>query len=96
MISMLREKKGFVVIYPEYLDAGLTRTEGRKLRKELCIQNPTLEQIVQALKKLKIEHEVEKEKHYPYDAYLKRGRVLVKKIGSKLETLTKIAKAMRS
>ncbi|MEM3493434.1 MAG: signal recognition particle subunit SRP19/SEC65 family protein [Thermoplasmata archaeon] len=93
---MLREKKGFVVVYPEYLDASLSRTDGRKLRKELCIQNPSLEQIIQALKKLKIEHEVEKEKHYPSDAYAKRGRVLVKKTGSKLEILTRIAKALRS
>lgn len=96
MISMLREKKGFLVIYPEYLDASLSRNEGRKLKKELCIQNPTVDNIVYALKKLKIEYEVENTKHYPADAYRKRGRVLVKKTGSKIETLLKIAKVLRS
>ncbi|MCX8174396.1 MAG: signal recognition particle subunit SRP19/SEC65 family protein [Thermoplasmata archaeon] len=93
---MLREKKGFLVVYPEYIDAGLSRNEGRKLKRELCIQNPTVDNIAHALKKLKIEHEVEKDKHYPSDAYRKRGRVLVKKTGSKLEILVKIAKVLRS
>ncbi|MEM3610829.1 MAG: signal recognition particle subunit SRP19/SEC65 family protein [Thermoplasmata archaeon] len=96
MISMLREKKGFVVIYPEYLDATLSRKEGRKLKKEFCIQNPTLDNLVHALKKLHLDYEIEKDKHYPPDAYRKRGRVLVKKTGSKLETLEKIAKVLRS
>lgn len=96
MIFMLRERKGFVVIYPEYIDASLPRSEGRMLKKDLCLQNPTVDDIVHALKKLKIEYDVEKDKHFPADAYRKRGRVLVKKTGSKREILLKIARTLGS
>lgn len=96
MISMLREKKGFIVVYPEYIDASLSRSEGRMLKKDLCVENPGLDNIVHALKKLKIEYEVESEKHFPGDAFRKRGRVLVKKTGRKKEILMKIANVLRS
>jgi len=96
MISMLREKKGYIVVYPEYFDARLSRSEGRMLRKELCVENPSVERIEHALKKLKIEYEVEREKHFPSDAFRRRGRVLVKKTGRKIEILQKIARALRS
>jgi len=96
MIYMLREKKGFVIVYPEYFDSTLTRSDGRKLQKSLCMPSPTIENLIHAVKKLKLEYEIEREKHYPSQAYRRRGRILVKKNGKKMEMLVAIAKAMRS
>ncbi|MGB9635837.1 MAG: signal recognition particle subunit SRP19/SEC65 family protein [Thermoplasmata archaeon] len=93
---MLQEKKGFLVIYPEYFDVNLSRKMGRKLPKNLCIQNPSVEHLMHAAKKLKLEYELEREKHYPGDAFRRRGRILVKKTQNKLRMLVEIAKVLRS
>jgi len=85
------KKKGMIVIWPEYLDANLTRKMGRKLPKNIAIQNPTIEEIEEAVKELKINYIVEKNKKYPRTWFKGSGRVLIEKKGKKMEIIRKIA-----
>ena len=32
-----------ITLWPEYFDANLTRAQGRRLPKELCVPNPNLD-----------------------------------------------------
>jgi signal recognition particle subunit SRP19 len=65
------------VIWPAYLDAELTRSEGRRVPADLAVPDPTPEEIAKAVQQVGYDAVVEHDKTYPreYDA---RGRVLVK------------------
>ncbi|CCW71855.1 unnamed protein product [Phytomonas sp. Hart1] len=46
------EMKAMQTIYPQYLDAGLTPKEGRRLTKAQAVVNPSVEEIATALHEL--------------------------------------------
>lgn len=39
----------FVCIYPQYINSKKTRQEGRKIKKENCVENPTYQEIKDVL-----------------------------------------------
>ncbi len=80
-----------IIIYPQYFDKNLTLSEGRKIPKHLAIKEPSLNDIIKALKKLKLQYTSEKNKSYPKRWYEKSGRVLVENKKNKRETLKEIA-----
>ncbi len=93
---MSRDYRGKkIVIYPEYLDSRLSRSEGRRINKELAIPNPRIDEIVKAAEKLGLNPIVEADASYPRNWWEHRGRVIVDKIGSKLNTLKEIAKILK-
>ncbi len=65
------------VIWPAYLDAEKSRSEGRRIPEELAVPEPTVDEIAQAVQQVGYDAVIERDKTYPreYDA---RGRVLVK------------------
>ena len=65
-----------VVIFPAYLDAGLTQEQGRKVAKALAVVQPTVVELRDSAAHLGFEAEVES-KMYPKDL-LRRGRVRVR------------------
>jgi signal recognition particle subunit SRP19 len=65
------------VIWPAYLDAELTRDEGRRVSRDLAVENPTVDEIAQAVQQVGDDAVSEREKTYPRE-YEARGRVLVK------------------
>lgn len=65
------------VIWPAYLDAGLTREEGRRVSMELAVDEPTVDEIAQAVQQVGYDAVIERTKTYPRE-YEARGRVLVK------------------
>jgi len=65
------------VIWPAYLDAALTREEGRRVSKELAVTEPTVDEIAQAVQQVGYDAVIERAKTYPRE-YEARGRVLVK------------------
>lgn len=80
-----------ITIYPQYFDKNLTLSEGRKVPKNLAVREPSLNEIAKALKKLKLQHTLEKNKSYPKKWYEKTGRIIVENKKSKRETLKEIA-----
>lgn len=93
---MSREYKGQrIVIYPSYFDTNLSRREGRRVPLSLSVPNPSLDDLVKVCERLGLNPAVEHNKAHPRQPLL-RGRVIVDKRGSKLETLYHIARTLRS
>ncbi|WP_440059874.1 signal recognition particle protein Srp19 [Thermogladius sp. 4427co] len=93
--DFIKEK---IVIYPIYIDCSYTRRLGRRLPRNLCVSNPTIEEITEAAKKLGLNPEVEPGKRYPR-MWRRMGRVIVDKKAPKTKILRMIAqeiKKMRS
>lgn len=65
------------VIWPAYFDADLTRSEGRRVSKEMAVSNPSVDEIAQAVQQVGYDAVVERDKTYSRE-YQPRGRVLVK------------------
>lgn len=87
------EEKAWV-LWPEYFDMNLARSEGRKVKKSLAVASPTTEMISKACQSLGLEHTVEADKAYPGTWYQKRGRVLVDKALPKSLLLLKVGERL--
>ncbi len=65
------------VIWPAYLDAGLSRSEGRRVSRALAVSEPTVDEIARAVQQVGYDAVIERDATYPRE-YESRGRVLVK------------------
>ncbi len=65
------------VLWPAYFDAALTRSEGRRVPKELAVEEPTVDEIAEAVQQVGYDAVIERDKTYSRE-YEERGRVLVK------------------
>lgn len=89
--------KGYI-IWPSYLNKNLSKKEGRKLPKNLSLDDPKFEEIKNALESIGINHKIEKNARYPKEQgkeYRKIGRFIVEEKFSKNEILKKISKEIR-
>jgi signal recognition particle subunit SRP19 len=68
------------VIWPAYLDEELSRSEGRRVSRSLAVEDPTVEEIAQAVQQVGYDALIERDKTYPQE-YEPRGRVLVQGAG---------------
>lgn len=84
-----------VVVWPQYINSKLTINEGRKIPKESAVPDPSVNEIAKALKKLKYDFEIEKDKSYPGKWFEKSGRVLVDSEENKITLLKEIASKMK-
>jgi len=66
------------VIWPVYVDAGKTRSEGRRVARELAIEEPTVDEIAKAVQQVGYDAVVERDVAYSREHWRERGRVLVK------------------
>jgi len=64
-----------IIIYPVYINSKASLADGRRIATEQCVENPTLQEIMEVLKHLGYNPLLE-DKIYPRDA-LARGRVRV-------------------
>ena len=84
------------IIWPVYLDSTHTRSQGRKLSKEESISEPKIREISSALKKLRMEFDIDRSKSYPGSWWEKSGRIVVEQEGkTKLELLRAIASQIK-
>ena len=65
------------VIWPAYLDATKSRAEGRRVPLDEAIDDPTVDEIAEAVQQVGYDAVIERDKTYPRE-YEPRGRVLVK------------------
>ena len=80
-----------ITIWPQYLNKNLTLSEGRKISKEIAVEDPTINDIERALKRLGLNHSLEKNQAYPGKWYEKSGRALVEWDKTKLELLREVS-----
>eukprot|EP01012_Entosiphon_sulcatum_P036963 TRINITY_DN47240_c0_g1_i1.p1 TRINITY_DN47240_c0_g1~~TRINITY_DN47240_c0_g1_i1.p1 ORF type:complete len:174 (-),score=26.18 TRINITY_DN47240_c0_g1_i1:14-514(-) len=75
----IREKIApFQTVYPVYMNSAKTQQEGRRLPKELCVENPTAVEIYQCAAKLGFQAALEPDKGYSRDPFTQRGRVRIR------------------
>ena len=67
------------VIWPAYLDAGLARSAGRRVPRDLAVSDPTVEEIAAAVQQIGYDASIERDATYPRE-YRSRGRVLVRDV----------------
>ncbi len=84
-----------ITVWPEYFELGRSRSEGRRLPKNLCVKTPQLDIIAKSALILDLEYEVLENKAYPANWTEKRGCVRIErgKI-SKTELLFKIGEIL--
>lgn len=80
-----------ITIWPQYLNKNLSLKEGRKISKEDCVKDPSMNEIEKALKRLGLSYNIDKERAYPGKWYEKSGRVLVEYDNTKLELIKEIS-----
>ncbi|WP_396613059.1 signal recognition particle subunit SRP19 [Haloferax sp. S1W] len=64
------------VIYPAYLDASLSRSEGRRVAESAAVEGPTVDEIAKAVQQVGYDAVIERDKRYSRE-FETRGRVLV-------------------
>jgi signal recognition particle subunit SRP19 len=64
------------VIWPAYLDAAKTRAEGRRVPRDQAVEDPTVDEIAEAVQQVGYDAVIERDMTYPRE-YEPRGRVLV-------------------
>lgn len=81
------------VLWPIYFDLKAPR-KGRKLPKNLAVNEPNVEEIYKAAKKLGL-NPIKEEKAYPSRWWRREGRILVDKKESKMEIMRKVAEIIK-
>ncbi|MBS3793692.1 MAG: signal recognition particle subunit SRP19/SEC65 family protein [Candidatus Thorarchaeota archaeon] len=72
----MKERDG-LIIWPEYMDAKLTRAEGRRIAANLCVNDPSANLLRLAAKVIGHEAEVIQGKRYPRHPSEDRGGYIV-------------------
>ncbi|WP_214399525.1 signal recognition particle subunit SRP19/SEC65 family protein [Methanocaldococcus lauensis] len=85
-----------MIIWPSYIDKNKSRREGRRVPKNLAIENPCLRDIERSLKKLGLEPKIYREKRYPRQHWEICGCVEVDYKGNKLKLLKEICKIIKN
>jgi signal recognition particle subunit SRP19 len=66
------------VIWPAYLDAGRSRRDGRRVPTSSAVEEPTVEEIAEAVKQVGYDAVIERDVAYPREPWRESGRVRVK------------------
>lgn len=66
------------VLWPAYFDADYTRSDGRRVPADLAVEDPTVEEIAEAVGQIGYDAVVERESAYPREHYERRGKVVVR------------------
>lgn len=87
-------KKNKIFLWSIYFDANKTRSDGRRVPKNLAVSSPKLEEIQRAAKRLGLQPEVLPAAAHPSSPWQKTGLLILPKTESKRTTLKKIAKEL--
>ena len=89
---MARKKSEILVLWPEYFDSNLSRSQGRRVSSEIAIPDPTCEKIFKASRKMGLYPQIESDKSHPSTWYNGSGRVVIRKTGKKTKIIEAIAR----
>ena len=86
-----------VVIWLDYFNKTLPRNKGRRLQKEKCVFEPSLNELVYASKAAGLEIKESDDKvRYPKRPYVRSGYVILPKNMAKTKLLEKISEKLVS
>lgn len=89
---MVEKQDRIWALYPEYFDARVPRRIGRRVKTELALPGPTLNEMHECAMKLDLTPVKEPEIAYPAFWWRKNGRLLVRQEWSKSDTIRKLAR----
>jgi len=87
-------KQDKIIIWPAYFDSARTRKHGRRVPKNLAVVSPKILEVKDAVEKIGLDYEFVAEAGYSKTPWVKMGMLLVKKDGTKEQTIKKIAKQL--
>jgi signal recognition particle subunit SRP19 len=87
-------KQDKAIIWPAYFDQARTRKNGRRVPKNMAVQNPKVEELQLAARRLGLKNEIVAQTSYPKAPWQKTGSILVEKKASKEQLIKKIAKQL--
>ncbi len=86
-----------VVVWLDYFNKTLPRDKGRKLPKEKCIFDPSLNELIEAAKSAGLELTESNDKvRFPKRPYVRSGYIILPKDGPKTKILNKISEKLVS
>jgi signal recognition particle subunit SRP19 len=65
------------IIWPAYVDAELSRSEGRRVPASMAVEDPTAEEIAEAVRQVGYDAVIEPDLAYPRQPREQTGRVAV-------------------
>lgn len=84
-----------VVIWLDYFNKTLPKNKGRKLAKEKCVFDPSLNELIDAVKDAGFEIKESDDKvRFPKRPYVRSGYVVLPKGSSKIKILDKISEKL--
>lgn len=92
----MRSRKPFLIFWPQYFDAKRTRSEGRRLPKNLAVDKVSAEDVTKAARRLNYRAEIEPHFKYPRTWFGQSGRVAINTKGKpKSKVIKELAKELR-
>ena len=86
-----------VVVWLDYFNKTLPRDKGRKLSKEKCIFDPSLNELIEAAKAAGLELTESNDKvRFPKRPYVRSGYIILPKDSTKTKILNKISEKLVS
>ena len=93
---MPRRQRKTWIIYPEYFDRSKSRSNGRRVPKNVAVKNPKIEEIASVLDEMDVPNRIEKHAQHPAHWYEENGRLIVPKQQEKKDDfLNKLADEIR-
>jgi signal recognition particle subunit SRP19 len=81
------------VVWLDYFDSELKRSQGRRIPVSSAVRSPTLTELVEACRRLNLDPQPQPAKH-PRSVPRPSGYVAVKKLGPKQSLVAKIAREL--
>ena len=91
----MSKNNGMIVVWPAYIDSQKSRKEGRMIPKNIAVELPSAEEILEACQELKLEPVLEPTKRMPFATWEKPGRILIAKRDRKLKLLREISQSVQ-
>lgn len=90
----MKQRDG-IIIWPAYLDAKKNRSEGRRIKKSLTVESPTLIELEKCAALLSLNPVAVLDASYPTSWWEKSGLIIVKKTEKKAVIIRDLAKKLQ-
>ncbi|MFP4185306.1 MAG: signal recognition particle subunit SRP19/SEC65 family protein [Candidatus Natronoplasma sp.] len=93
---MARRERKTWILFPEYFDKNLSRSEARRVPSDLAVDSPSQDEIGDILDSWDIPNRIEDHKHHPSRWYERNGMIIIpKQKGNKQELIKKIGEELK-
>jgi len=91
---LAKAKDDMFIIWPEYFDSTISRSQGRRMPASLSVPNPNAEELFSIAKKLGLSPVLEMDRSFPSKWVEGKGRIKVPKKFDKTKIMRMIAEGL--